>query len=110
MKTIIAGGRDYFLSREDFEFLKTLEISEVVSGGARGADKGGEIFATHNKIPLKIFAADWTKLGKAAGPIRNEQMARYAEAVVLFPGGKGTENMFQNAKKYKLNIIDRRAN
>jgi len=108
MKTIIAGGRDYYLTKEDFEFLKNLQITEVISGGAYGADKGGEIFAEQNKIPLKIFPANWAEYGKAAGHIRNEQMAKYGEQVVLFPGGKGTENMFKNAQKYKLKIVDQR--
>jgi hypothetical protein len=35
-------------------------------------------------------------------------MAKYGEQVVLFPGGKGTENMFKNAQKYKLKIVDQR--
>ena len=109
MKTIIAGGRNYFLTQEDIRFLSTLPITEVVSGGANGADHGGEVFALNNNIVIKKFPADWTTHGRAAGPIRNEEMAKYAEAVVLFPGGAGTDSMAKLAKKYNLVIHDRRA-
>jgi hypothetical protein len=46
MKLIIAGGRDYKFTKSDLEKLDSIEgITEVVSGGARGADKCGEIWA-----------------------------------------------------------------
>lgn len=108
MKTIIAGGRDYFFTDEDETKLDNLrsQISEVVSGGAKGADSCGERWARENDIPIKMFPADWKKYDKAAGPIRNEQMARYADAVILFPGGSGTKNMYETAKRYGLKIWD----
>ena len=58
------------------------------------------------KIPVNIFPADWKAHGKAAGPIRNRDMAKHADQVVLFPGGRGTENMYQEAKKAGLVIHD----
>ena len=109
MRTIIAGGRDYQLTDEDLSFLASLPITEVVSGGATGADAGGEMFAYRVDIPMKRFKADWQTYGRAAGPMRNRQMAVYAEAVVLFPGGRGTNSMFNEAKKYELKIYDLRA-
>ena len=108
MKTIIAGGRDYRLSYEDLLYLSELNITEVVSGGSRGADTDGETYAGMTDIPLKKFPADWNKYGKSAGYRRNVEMAEYAEAVVLFPGGKGTNHMFDIAKKFGLIIYDRR--
>lgn len=111
MKTIIAGGRDYWLKPEHYKFLIFLlpKITEVVNGGASGVDECGKFFGYDiAEIPVTTFKADWIKHSKAAGPIRNENMARYAERAILFPGGKGTKNMFQMAKKYNLIIIDRR--
>lgn len=104
MKTVIAGGRDYVLTGADCVWLDTLGITEVVSGGARGADRGGEEWALGNNIDLTIMPAKWIKHGKAAGPIRNREMAEYAEAVVLFPGGKGTDSMAREAKRMDLPI------
>jgi len=106
MKTILAGGRDYFFSCHDIDALDALNITEVVSGCATGADTCGEEWAKSRNIPIKQFPADWKKLKHAAGPIRNRQMAQYADAVVLFPGGKGTLNMFNEAKKHGLIIHD----
>ena len=108
MKTIIAGGRDYFLTDDDIKFLNTLNITEVVSGCARGADEGGINYALSNNIKLTRFPALWDKYGKSAGPIRNKEMAEYAEAVVLFPGGKGTNSMYNEARKEGLRIFDLR--
>ena len=43
---------------------------------------------------------------KAAGPIRNKEMAEYADAVALFPGGTGTESMFKEAKAADIKIYN----
>lgn len=106
MKTIIAGGRNYQLTSEDFNLLETLDITEVVSGRCTGADMGGEEYAKSRGIPIKPFPADWNKHGRAAGPIRNAQMASYADQVVLFPGGKGTNSMRKEAEVAGIKIVD----
>lgn len=110
MKLIIAGGRNYHLTAEDYEFLALLyDVTEVITGGATGADHDGEMWAIGRDIPTIRVAADWSKHGKAAGPIRNRQMAYRADAVVLFPGGRGTESMAKEARDAGITIFDRRA-
>jgi hypothetical protein len=106
MKTIISGGRDYQLTEDDYYRLAEINITEVVSGCARGADIGGELYATNMKLPIKRFPADWGRHHVAAGPIRNKAMAEYADACVVFPGGKGTDNMFEQATKKGLIVFD----
>lgn len=106
MKLIIAGSRDF----NDFEFAKeTLNkfiggVSEVVSGTAAGADKIGEKWALYNFIPVKQFPANWEKYGKAAGHKRNAEMAKYADACIVFWDGNspGTKNMISEAKKNNI--------
>lgn len=112
MILIIAGGRDYELTVRDYARLNRLlsEVTEVVSGGARGADLCGETWAICNKIPVKHFAAEWELYGKSAGHRRNWDMAHYADALAIFPGGKGTKHMFEAATKVKLEIFDFREN
>lgn len=109
MRVIIAGGRDYSFKNNDFKLLDYIatkwSITEVVSGGADGADFGGEVWAENKKIPIQKFPANWKLYGKAAGPIRNAEMAAYADAVILFPGGRGTTNMFETAKEFNLDIL-----
>jgi len=107
LSTIIAGGRGYFLTPADVAWLDTLPIREVVSGGARGVDQDGERWAASRNIPVKLFPAEWNRYGLRAGPLRNRQMAEYAEAAALFPGGRGTANMWQEAEKRGLHIFVR---
>ncbi len=111
MKLIIAGGRHYQLTTEDFVKLenlhKEIHITEVVSGKCRGADSGGETWAKVNKIHVEPFPADWDRYTRgSAGPIRNRQMAQYADAVVLFPGDSGTASMCREAKIAEIKIYD----
>lgn len=112
MKTIICGGRDYFLTDDDFLFLDSMkdQITEVVSGCARGADSCGELWANKNNIPIKPFPAKWKVNGvldRAAGIKRNCLMAQYAEQCVVFSGGNGTRHMKSEAEKRGLNVIVR---
>lgn len=99
MKLIIAGGRNYVFTGADIDRLdrihKAKPATEVVSGRASGADAEGERWARFNGIPVKAFPADWEVYGRKAGPIRNKAMAQYADAVALFPGGKGTRSMLR---------------
>jgi hypothetical protein len=111
MKLIIAGGRDYHFTQDDYDRLDALHgaeiyVTEVVSGGATGADRCGEIWAKDQRIPIIQFMADWVQYGPRAGPVRNAKMAAHADAVALFPGGSGTASMRSEALKYGLMIFD----
>lgn len=115
MKVIIAGSRtfnDYILLDEVVSSILNSMVNipmnnfEIVSGGARGADKLGEVYATKNNFKLRIFPADWLNLGRKAGYIRNEEMAKYADVLIAFWDGesKGTKHMIDLAKKYNLKV------
>lgn len=108
LRVIIAGSRMF----SDYEKMKRLVVSfvskfeddvEVVSGGCRGADKLGEQLAEEFGWSVKQFPADWALYGKAAGCIRNRQMAEYADICLLFSvkgaENKGTRNMLREARK-----------
>jgi len=106
MKLIVAGGRDYILDIWDLGQLDQICPTEIVSGCCQGADRSGESYAAYHGIPVKRFPADWQTHGKAAGPIRNKAMAAYADAAALFPGGRGTESMYKEAKAAGIKIYD----
>lgn len=109
MKVIIAGSRDF----NDYETLKKVcdfmlsrqDEVEIVSGTARGADQLGERYAMERGYSIKQFSPDWSK-GKSAGFRRNEDMGRYADALIAFWDGnsKGTEHMINFAKKLGLKV------
>jgi len=83
-----------------------MDIEQVVSGTARGADRVGEQFAERFGIELKRFPADWKRWGKSAGAIRNAEMAEYADALIAFWDGesKGTQHMIKVATKKGLEV------
>lgn len=97
MKTIIAGSRT-ITSRKLIDAVMMnypSPITEVVCGTAKGVDTLGEEWAHSRDIPVKYFPADWDKYGKKAGPLRNKEMAEYADAAVIIWDGqsRGTKNM-----------------
>lgn len=70
-------------------------IQVVIHGAARGADSLAGEWARKRGIAELACPADWKAHGKAAGPIRNQQMINDAcpDAAVAFPGGTGTADM-----------------
>lgn len=75
-------------------------ISEIISGGAAGADALGERYATAEKIPLTVIIADWQKHGKAAGPMRNTEIVERADQIIAIWDGQstGTADTIRKAK------------
>lgn len=113
MRCIIAGGRDIANVSVIFGAIATSgfahEITEVVSASVPGVDEIGFMWARQMAdVPVKEFPADWKKHGKAAGPIRNQQMAEYADALILVWDGKskGSANMLMHAKNHGLRIYE----
>ena len=107
---IIAGSRtfaDYNLLCEKCDFFfQNKRPTSIVCGKARGADTLGEQYAVEHQIPVDAYPAQWDKHGKAAGYIRNEEMAKNADALIAFWDGKsrGTKHMIDLAMKYQLKI------
>lgn len=112
MNLIVAGSR-YFNNYElvsntimNFVSNNNVEISsiKIVSGTCRGADSLGERFAIEHNIEILRFIPDWDKYGKTAGPIRNREMAKVGDYLLLFVSDKtnissGSASMLKEAKK-----------
>ena len=109
MKTIIAGSRGYTEYRivEACVDIVKIDITEVVSGTARGVDQLGEFWAKEHEVPVKEFPADWDQFGKSAGYKRNKQMAEYADALIAIWDGesRGTKHMIDLAKELELKVF-----
>ena len=113
MKVVIAGGRNYALTVYDEAALEGLHRcygwTEVVHGGATGADTGAGAWAARQGLPVTMLSAQWAQYGKAAGPLRNKAMAQYVGPdgmCVAFPGGVGTADMIQKAHANGLRVVD----
>ncbi|MGM9508819.1 SLOG family protein [Larkinella sp. GY13] len=102
MKTAIIGSRT--ATDASYETLKQtadeLGVTEIISGGATGADTLAERYAQETGKPLTVFKADWNHHGKAAGPIRNRQIIEGADLVLALWDGqsKGTADSLKKAK------------
>lgn len=112
MKIIIAGSRtinDYQKLERVIWRLRNFEnweITEIISGGARGVDQMGERWARENNVPVKKFIPNWDKHGKSAGILRNIEMAKYSDALIALWDGesRGTLHMIAQANKNLLNV------
>lgn len=119
-RVIICGGRHFnnynMLETVMEDVMSEFDLSfnqiEIVSGHCSGADKLGEAFAKNHNICCKIFPANWSNYGKAAGPIRNSEMIEYAyestiPIVVAFvsPKSKGTIDTVNKAKAKQFNLF-----
>lgn len=109
MRLIIAGSRAFdrgdILLREVKYFVGEEKI-RVLSGMAKGADMLGYNYAKIWNIPVDEHPADWNKYGKRVGYLRNIEMAKNADACIVFWDGKskGSKMMIDIAKDYNLKL------
>lgn len=82
--------------------LAELGPSFLILGDARGVDTMARRWAEENNIPYSLHYADWKRLGKAAGPARNQEMLDdLPEWYVAFwkEGSKGTADFILQADR-----------
>jgi len=93
----IVGGRDFKNYDLLCRTLDALYFDTVVSGGADGADALAERYAWDHGKKIKIFTADWTKYGRAAGPRRNKEIVEHSDGICAFWDGqsRGTASTIQ---------------
>lgn len=111
MRILVCGGRDF----SDHAFMRAVLCDDfaltagedvIVHGDAVGADRLAGFVARSIGVEVEAHPADWKKHGKAAGPIRNQEMLDTGVDVVLaFPGGKGTADMVRRAEKAGVQVI-----
>lgn len=112
MRILFTGSRDYS-NRDRVRyvlegFFRVNPELVTCQGGARGLDALVKEEADRLGIPCETYEADWDKHGKAAGPIRNQQMLDEFQPnlVVYFhknlENSKGTKDMVTRARKNKI--------
>lgn len=115
--SLVPAGQGYVPCSTVLEALCTVALSHfkdhgnihVVEGGARGADEAGKMWAQEKGYDVIEMPADWDKHGRAAGHIRNKEMAEFIKskgsclAIILWDGkSNGTANMIGNVKKFGI--------
>jgi len=104
MKVLVCGGRGYNNYQFVEECLSGFRISEIICGGAQGADQLAIWYAARHSIPYKICQAQWNVLGNKAGPSRNLSMIlNFSPGLIIaFPSGNGTENMIYTGLLFRI--------
>jgi hypothetical protein len=132
MRVLVTGARDW----QDYDrvvFGLSVAIEDltnanpadktitVVHGGARGADSMAgryveqtrDFFAGHGiTIRAEVHKADWTKYGKGAGPIRNQEMIDAGADICVafrFEESRGTADCVNRARKAGIKVTEYRA-
>lgn len=112
MRVIIAGSRtftnvDELLSKVDSALSdQKPEDVVIISGGAGGADDLAYQYARKRQLKFEMFPARWDAHGKMAGFLRNIEMAKSADACIIFNenGSKGSTHMEEQARKHGLKL------
>lgn len=112
MRVLVCGGRDYSDREHVYAELTRLHAESkdfwfLIHGAARGADTLAAEWAEWIGVPHQAFRADWKRLRKAAGAIRNQQMLDEGkpDLVVAFPGGVGTADMIRRAERAGIRVV-----
>lgn len=110
MRVLVTGGRDFHDRELVFPTLDrlhdTYRFTVLIHGDASGADRLSGEWASERGVKVEAQPADWKRYGRAAGPIRNQQMLQEKPGlVVAFPGGKGTADMVKRAKAAGLEVV-----
>lgn len=105
MKLAIVGSRtivdkDFVFETLDYFTQNIKEEIIVVSGGAKGIDSLGELWAKEKGYKTEIYLPDWDLHGKKAGFIRNSEIVDAAtHLIAITTGSNGTANSISKAQK-----------
>lgn len=114
-RVIVAGSRGIHDRKKVFEKIEGLTRRlwhksgfEIVSGMAAGPDTLAIEWARNSGFAGSVvqFPAEWERYGRAAGAIRNQQMAWYGTHLLAFWDGSspGTRNMIETAQRDGLQV------
>lgn len=108
MKIVIAGPRWVM---DSFHVTKAIEashglfqITELVSGHCKGTDRIAELWAKTQGIPIKLFPyPGWAS--RKGGPMRNKDMAAYAEGAIIIVPKVPYERMWRGTKSILMECL-----
>lgn len=116
IRVLVCGGRDYTDRAKVNAFLDNLWVLNgdlaIIEGEAPGADSFARDWAILHGQELHPFPALWDRYGKAAGPIRNQQMLDEGQPdlVAFFHAdlerSKGTRDMVKRAERRGILIVN----
>lgn len=102
MRVAIVGSRSVAMDAySDILSYIPRGASEIISGGAEGADEIAEEYARQNHLPLTVFRPEYKSYRKSAPLQRNLEIVRHSDYVLVLWDGKsrGTANIVANCIK-----------
>lgn len=107
----VCGGRGYADREKIFATLDRVHalrvIYKLIHGNCSVVDKIAAEWARARGVQVVCVPADWKTHGRAAGPIRNKFMCTLKpNGVVAFPGGNGTADMKDQARKAGIPVME----
>jgi len=112
---LVTGDRNWADKERIYWTLSQIDSEEtfvpfLIHGNANGADKMAADCAYDLGWRCKSVPAQWEKYGRAAGPIRNQQMLDMNPDLVIafhedLENSKGTKDMVNRAKKKGVKVI-----
>ena len=108
-KVLVTGDRNWQGEDVIMRELRKMKPDVVVEGGAKGADSLAKKVANKLGIEVREYPAEWDKYGRAAGPIRNQEMLGEKPDLVLafhsnIEKSKGTKNMITLARRQGVHV------
>ncbi len=117
MKVLVCGDRDYDSPKWLWAQMDKLHadygFDTLIHGCARGADTMAGEWAEEIEIGVQKFPAQWSKFGRAAGPIRNRQMLDEKPSLVVafhdnLKESKGTKDCVEEARRRGIKVVVRK--
>jgi len=116
MRILCCGDRNWNRPN-DIKIALVLAIADnifdevtIIHGNANGADRLSGMVALSLDMMVESYPANWSEYGRAAGPIRNQQMLDEGKPnlVIAFhsnlENSKGTADMVRRARKANIPI------
>lgn len=113
MRVLVCGSRSWTNREVIREQLSQLPADTVViHGDCRGADRLAAGVAAELGFDIEAYPADWEEFGRAAGPIRNDDMLYEGkpDRVIAFhhelnPTQGGTGDMIRKARRHGIPVV-----
>lgn len=104
MKVAVVGSRNLYVN--DLGKYLPENVTEIISGGAKGVDTSAREYAIVNRIKLTEFLPEYSKYGRGAPLKRNITIIENADLVLAFWDGtsKGTKYVIDQCRKRNIPI------
>ena len=109
---LVCGSRNWTNIEDIYNALYGMpKDTVIVNGACRGADNISKYVAQALHLECREYPANWDLHGKAAGPIRNQEMLNKEKphlVIAFHPNikkSKGTRDMCKRAKTQNIPVI-----